>query len=145
MQETLTHRLVLPEDTNHYGTLYAGALLRLALEAAYVTAYRLVGPKANLVLRRVVSLECNAPVPMGAMIEIRGIALHASRAYMVIGLIGSPLADSHDPWMDGLMGFAQVGADGRPTPLPGELSLDATPADDWTYLRERLDKLLRQR
>ena len=32
--ETTTHRLVLPADANHYGTLYAGSLLKYALEAA---------------------------------------------------------------------------------------------------------------
>src|SRR5580658_2323281 len=30
---TLTHHLVLPRDANHHGTLYAGVLLSLALEA----------------------------------------------------------------------------------------------------------------
>ena len=38
--ETLTHRLILPRDANHHGTLYAGVLLSLALEAAYATAFR---------------------------------------------------------------------------------------------------------
>ena len=50
--ETLTHRLVLPRDANHHGSLYAGVLLSFALEAAYATAYRAVGQSANLVLKR---------------------------------------------------------------------------------------------
>jgi acyl-CoA hydrolase len=37
--ETTAHRLVLPADANHYGTLYAGSLLKYALEAAYAAAY----------------------------------------------------------------------------------------------------------
>ena len=36
---TYTHRLILPVDANHHGTLYAGSLLRIALEAAYATAF----------------------------------------------------------------------------------------------------------
>ena len=48
--ETLTHRLILPRDANHHGTLYAGVLLSLALEAAYATAFRAAGLNANLVL-----------------------------------------------------------------------------------------------
>jgi acyl-CoA hydrolase len=39
--ETLTHRLILPRDANHYGTLFAGGLLSLALEAAYSGAHPL--------------------------------------------------------------------------------------------------------
>ena len=38
---------VLPADANHHGTLYAGSLLRLALEAGYPTAWRHVGTEAN--------------------------------------------------------------------------------------------------
>ena len=55
---TLTHRLILPVDTNHHGTLYAGSLLRIALEAAYNTAFRFIGHEANLLLRRVLTVEC---------------------------------------------------------------------------------------
>src|SRR5438270_6513628 len=78
---TLTHRLILPADANHHGTLYAGSLMRIALEAAYTTAFRAVGDTANLLLRRVLSLECYRPVPVGSMIEIRGTVLHLTRAY----------------------------------------------------------------
>ena len=62
--ETLTHRLVLPRDANHHGTLYAGVLLALALEAGYATAYRAAGASANLVLKRVLDLRCYEPLPL---------------------------------------------------------------------------------
>ena len=94
---TLTHRLVLPVDANHHGTLYAGSLLRIALEAAYATASRLIGDDANILLRRVLSLECYRPVPVGSMVEIRGTVLHLTRAYLVAGLIGSPLQGQSAP------------------------------------------------
>ncbi len=42
---TLCHWLVLPAEANHHGTLYAGSLLRLALEAGYATAWKHVGPR----------------------------------------------------------------------------------------------------
>ena len=57
MVQTLYHRLILPADTNHKNTLYAGSLLRLALEAGYATAWKHVGPQANLVLCRVLNLS----------------------------------------------------------------------------------------
>jgi acyl-CoA thioesterase YciA len=142
---TCTHRLVLPADTNHHGTLYAGSLLRIALEAAYVTAHRAVGSGANLLLRRVLSLECYRPVPVGSMIEIRGVPLHLTRAYLVVGLVGVPLAEQDGPWMDALLGFVQVDADGQPAPFPSELTA-TTPADgEWHDLAERMEKLLRVR
>ena len=140
---TQFHRLVVPADANHHGTLYAGSLLRLALEAAYAAAYRQAGLGANLVLRRVLSVECHHPVPVGTVLEIVGGALYATPAYLVIGLLGTPLGEGQGPWMEGLMGFVQVTDHGRATPFPTPLKLDDPPADPvWDRLRDRLGKLL---
>jgi acyl-CoA hydrolase len=141
---TLTHRLVLPVDANHHGTLYAGSLLRIALEAAYTTASRLVGDDANLLLRRVLSLECYRPVPVGSLVEIRGTVLHLTRAYLVAAVVGSPLPGQKRPWMDGLMGFVQVDEKGRAAEFPEDLSIPA-PDEPWHALRDRMTKLLRIR
>src|SRR3954453_18826750 len=106
--ETLTHRLILPRDANHHGTLYAGAMLSLVLEAGYATAYRAVGPSANLVLKRVLDLRCYAPVTIGLVVEIRGREVHRARAQVVVALSGTPLPGRSKPWVDGLMQFVQV-------------------------------------
>ena len=42
---TSSHKLVLPSDANHHGTLYAGAMLRFVLEAGYATAWKHIGPR----------------------------------------------------------------------------------------------------
>ena len=141
---TLTHRLILPVDANHHSTLYAGSLMRIALEAAYTTAFRAVGHSANLLLRRVLSLECYRPVPVGTMVEIRGTVLHLTRAYLVAGLISTPLPGQKSPWMDGLFGFVQVDAEGRPAEFPDELTM-TPPGEQWQSLHQRMQKLLRIR
>ncbi len=141
---TLTHRLILPADANHHGTLYAGSLLRISLEAAYATAFRAIGADANLLLRRVLNLECYRPVAVGSMIEIRGMPLHMTRAYLVVGIIGSPLAGQNGPWMDGLMGFCQVDAEGRLCEFSEEIELKPAAAE-WNALEERLRRLLKIR
>ena len=113
-QETLTHRLILPRDANHHGTLYAGVLLTLALEAGYATAYRAAGLNANLVLKR------------------------------VLGLYGSPLAgEGSRPWLDSAMQFVQIDEHGRPEPLEDEPkeSIGVLP-DPWQAIRLRALKLL---
>ncbi len=141
---TLSHRLVLPGDANHHGTLFAGSLLQISLEAAYAAACRSVGRKANLVLRRVLSIECYHPVPVGTLIEIQGIPLHVARAYLIVGLIGTPLEGQSGPWMDALFGFAQIDSRGRATPFPDDLDLGSVPNDPaWQPLRDRLAKLSR--
>ena len=138
--ETASHRLVLPADSNHHGTLYAGSLLRYALEAAYAAACRAVGPDANLMLRRVVSLECRRSVPVGALVEIRAAAVQVRQAYLVMGVVGMPLEGQTLPWMDGLLGFVQVDAAGLPVELPRSIE-PAGESPLWQPLANRLEKL----
>lgn len=142
--ETIGHRLVLPADANHHGTLYAGSLLRFTLEAAYATGSRSVGAAANLMLRRVVSLECRRSVAVGTLVELRGAVLQVRQCYLVVGVIGMPL-EGHDlPWMDSLMGFVQVDAAGLPVELPAGI---ATAARErlWQPLADRLETLSQSR
>ena len=138
--ETTSHRLVLPADANHHGTLYAGSLLRYALESGYATACRAAGPEGNLMLRRVLSLECRRCVPVGSLVEIRGGVLQAKRGYLVAGVVGMPLDGHTLPWMDGLLGFAQVDAAGLPAALPRPVEELAT-GPLWQPLIARLQKL----
>jgi len=138
--ETTSHRLVLPADANHHGTLYAGSLLRYALEAAYAAACRSTGADANLMLRRVLSLECRASVPIGALVEIRGTVLQVRQCYLVVGIVGMPLVGQTLPWMDGLLGFVQVDAAGKPAELPQAIE-PMTAAPLWQPLVSRLEKL----
>ena len=98
--ETMSHRLVLPVDANHHGTLYAGSLLRYALEAAYAAACRGVGPGANLMLRRVLSLGCRRSVPVGALVELRGAVLQVRQCYLIVGGVGTPAVCSSRLVMD---------------------------------------------
>lgn len=143
MDETLTHRLILPRDANHHGTLYAGVLLSLSLEAGYATAYRAAGDAANLVLKRVLDLRCYEPVTIGRVIEIRGLEVHRARAMVVVALVGTPLPGRSGLWMDGLMQFVQVDEAGRPEPLETEPSGDFDPLEaPWLGLRDRSRKLL---
>jgi acyl-CoA hydrolase len=142
--ETLTHRLILPRDANHHGTLYAGAMLSLALEAGYATAYRSVGRSANLVLKRVLDLRCFEPVPIGRVVEIRGLEVHRARAHVVVGLAGTPLPGRPKAWMDGLMQFVQVDEHGSPEPIASDLSAGEPGElpESWTALHDRALKLL---
>jgi acyl-CoA hydrolase len=141
--ETRSHHLVLPRDANHYGTLYAGSLLSLALEAGYATAFRIAGPHASLVLKRVLDLRCYDPVAVGHVVEIRGTEVFRARAHLVIALYGSPLPGRRGRWMDGLMQFVQVDSTGRAEPLgvpPHEVEPELE--EPWPALRARCRRLL---
>jgi len=142
--ETLTHRLILPRDANHHGTLYAGSMLALALEAGYATAYRSVGRSANLVLKRVLDLRCFEPVAIGSVVEIRGLEVYRARAHVVVGLTGTPLRDRPKPWMDGLMQFVQIDESGSPEQISSDPEGVHSPELPvaWASLRDRARTLL---
>lgn len=141
-----SHKLVTPADANHHGTLYAGALLRFALEAGYATAWKYIGPQANLVLRRVLNLECLRPVPVGVVAEIQGTVLHRTTAYLICGLVGMPLSADQGPWLEALLGFAQVDDDGKLAHFPANLpAVEVPDGEPWPRLEGRLRKLLRLR
>jgi hypothetical protein len=97
-------------------------------------------------LRRVLNLECLRPVPVGTVIEIEGAALHRGQAYLVTDLVGSPLKPGEGPWLEALLGFAQVDEAGRPAGLPEWAGpADVPDSDAWRRLGERLHKLLHLR
>jgi acyl-CoA thioesterase YciA len=147
IRETTTHRLILPREANHHGTLYAGSLVSLALEAAYATGYRAIGDSANLVLKRVVDLRCIEPVPIGEVVEIRGSVLMMRSAQMVVGLYGSPLKSRKSAWMDALMQFVQIDVNGRPFAFDDHVLNDFQKPDSepWIELTHRLERLLKIR
>ncbi len=116
------------------------------MEAGYGTAWSACVPRANLVLRRVLNLECLRPVPVGTVIEISGAVLHRAQAYLVTGLIGAPLEAGQGPWLEALLGFAQVDETGRPDALPVAGEPAGIPETaDWQRLSARLEKLLKLR
>lgn len=146
MTLTHSHKLVLPSDANHHGTLYAGAMLRFALEAGYATAWKHVGPQANLVLRRVINMECIKPVPVGVVVEIQGTVMHRTSAYLVCGLVGTPLEPGQGEWLEALFGFAQVDEHGKLDRFPADPVPPQLPRGEvWTRLEARLKKLIRMR
>jgi len=91
-------------------------------------------------LRRVLSLECRRSVPVGALVEIRGAVLQAKQGYLVAGVVGMPLDGHTLPWMDGLLGFAQVDPAGLPVAFPEPIT-DVAEGGLWQPLCDRLEKL----
>jgi hypothetical protein len=91
-------------------------------------------------LRRVLALECRRAVPVGALVEIRGAVLQVRQGYLVVGVVGMPLPGHTLPWMDGLLGFAQVDAAGLPVDLPQAIETVGD-APLWQPLVARLEKL----
>jgi hypothetical protein len=92
------------------------------------------------------NLECLRPVPVGTVIEFEGAVLHRTQAYLVAGLVGMPLEEGQGPWLEALVGFAQVDEAGRPDALPEGAGPGVAPdAVNWRRLDVRLLCQARQR
>ena len=91
------------------------------------------------------NLECLRPVPVGTVIEIEGVVIHRTRAYLVTGLLGTPLKAGEGPWLEALLGFAQVDEAGKVNALPEGSDIEMPDLDSWRRLAGRLHKLLRLR
>jgi hypothetical protein len=67
-------------------------------------------------------------------------------AYLVTGLLGTPLEAGQGPWQERLLEFAQVDDAGRPDVMPLSAGQAMVPvSEDWRRLRQRLQKLLKDR
>jgi len=74
---------------------------------------------------------------VGTLVEIQGAILQVRQCYIVVGVVGMPLADGDLPWMDGLFGFVQVDRKGLPVVLPEKIQT-ASDMAFWSPLTKRL-------
>lgn len=79
-------------------------------------------------------------------VENEGAVFLCKQAYLVTGLIGTPLPEGQGPWLEALLGFAQVDEAGKIAALPEGAGPGEVPdTDAWRRLSERLHKLLHLR
>ena len=91
-------------------------------------------------------MECLKPVPVGVVVEIQGAVLHRTAAYLVCGLVGTPIEPEQGVWVEALFGFAQVDENGKLENFPEKLPAVKTPdGEAWERLVGRMKKLLRLR
>lgn len=79
-------------------------------------------------------------------VEIEGAVFLRKQAYLVTGLIGTPLPEGQGPWLEALLGFPQVDEAGKADALPeGAGSAEMPGSDSWRRLAERMHQLLHLR
>ena len=94
-------------------------------------------------LRRVLNMECLRPVPVGVVAEIQGAVLHRTAAYLVCGLVGTPL-DGQRAVGGGAARVRPGDRDGKLAHFPAELpEVERPDGEDWERLADRMKKLLR--
>jgi acyl-CoA hydrolase len=69
--ESITQHLVMPDDLNHHGTLFAGKMAMWLVEAGLISASRLCGKPGDVVCVQLDTMRFRRPVNNGDLIEIK--------------------------------------------------------------------------
>lgn len=115
---TLTE-IILPDQANHYGTLFGGNGLALMTRAAFVAASR--HAKQKVVLAACREARFDAPIPVGSVLELTAWVAGVGRSSMQVvveGVCERPEQSSAAPVSHATFTMVAVDEDGRPVLVP---------------------------
>ncbi len=123
--------LILPQQANHYGTLFGPNALALLGKAAFLVAARYT--RQPVVMAAAREIEFVAPVPVGALLVVRARVTRVGRTSMTVQVAAAFDTAPGIRADDVLRGdFEMVAVDdlGRPTPVraAGGVAVDAVAA-----------------
>jgi len=110
--------LVLPQQANHYGTLFGPQALALLGKAAYLAAARYSGQAMVMAAAR--QIDFAAPVPVGALLHVRARVVRVGQSSLTVEVRAALDAAPGTRPTEALSGsFEMVAVDhlGRPTRL----------------------------
>lgn len=116
--------LVLPQQANHYGTLFGPQALALMGETAYLAAARFSRQAVVMAASR--GIEFLAPVPVGALLHLHARVVRLGRSSMTVDVRAALDAAPGTRPQDVLRGsFEMVTVDAHGRPMPLEPRADA--------------------
>lgn len=121
---TSSTRMVLPAQSNHHGTLFAGSALSMLADAAFTAASR--HAREKVVLAAIRDMRFSAPIPVGSLFAIAAQVIEAGRSSMIVEVRGNredPETGETEEVVEGRFQMVAVGADGRPKKIHAQESL----------------------
>ncbi len=118
-EPTILTEMILPDQANHYGTLFGGRGLSLMTRAAFVAASR--HARRKVVLAACHEARFDAPVPMGSLFVLSASVTGVGRSSMKVQVSGAcerPEEGSSSPVSQATFTMVAVDDDGRPVPVP---------------------------
>lgn len=114
---TLTE-LVLPEQANHYGTLFGPNALALLGKAAFLAATRYT--RQSVVMAAANGIQFLCPVPVGAVLKLTARITRVGRSSLTAGVVGcfdAAPGTTPEEVLRGDFEMVAVGTSGRPTAI----------------------------
>lgn len=122
--------LVLPQQANHYGTLFGPEALALLGKTAYLTAARF--SRQAVVMAAAKDIEFVAPIPIGALLHLQGRVVRQGRSSMTVSVraaLDSAPGTERAEVLQASFEMVAVDEHGRPCPLnPRMHQLEPVPA-----------------
>ena len=121
--EIRTIEMILPEQANHYGTLFGGNALALMAKAAFIAASRHAG--AKVVMARTDRVDFATPIQVGEMLELVARVSRTGRSSMSVEVEAEArsIGGAHArPALSGRFEMVAVDETGRPVPVARDVS-----------------------
>ena len=113
MTQPTTSDLILPEQANHYGTLFGGHALSLLAKAAFAAAFRQVG--GAVVMAAVRHVDFTAPVAVGSLLDLTAEVTGTGQTSLTVEVTG---AVAGTRVLSGRFVMVAVDDAGRPRAIP---------------------------
>lgn len=114
------NELVLPTHTNVLGSIFGGQVMAWIDVCAALAAMRHAGTQC--VTASMDTLDFILPIKVGHVVNLRGMVNYVGRTSMEVGVrveAGSPMASTREHVASAYLTFVALGADGKPTTVPG--------------------------
>lgn len=108
----VNHRVVMQEDLNHHGTLYAARTAGWFVEAGLIAAASLTSPE-NIVCLKIHGMTFTRPIHLGEVVHITSKIICTGRTRMVAYI---EMGVKEEKIVHGFITFVNVDAAGEPLP-----------------------------
>jgi acyl-CoA hydrolase len=116
--ETHVFKVVFPNMTNHYDTLFGGNALQFMDEVAFITATRFARKK--MVTVSTSPIDFKKPIPADTIIEIIGTVSRVGRTSLdvLVEIYKEEMYNyTREKAIEGTLTFVALGPDKKPTPV----------------------------
>ncbi|HFX17747.1 MAG TPA: acyl-CoA thioesterase [Flavobacteriales bacterium] len=116
--ETHVFKVVFPNTTNHYDTLFGGNALQIMDEVAFIAATRF--SRKRMVTVSTSQIDFKKPIPADTIIEVIGSIVRVGRTSLdvLVEIYKEEMYDyRREKAIEGIFTFVAIGKDKQPTPI----------------------------
>ena len=116
--ETRIFKVVFPNTTNHYDTLFGGTAMHLMDEVAFITATRF--SRQRMVTVSSDKIDFNKPIPAGTIVKLQGVVSHVGRTSLKVHVdvfIEEMYSEKRESAINGEFTFVAIDEQRKPTEL----------------------------